>query len=85
MLSRRTYLVLHILLGSIGGRGEKFVDGGVCVCVWKGGGGGGERDGEGCNPPVRFVCQRLMLNLHRLTLVSCILNHDLLLLLSATL
>ena len=33
VLSLLTYLVLHILLGSFGGRCEEFVDEGVCVCV----------------------------------------------------
>ena len=30
-------VVLHISLGFSGGRGEKFVDEGVCVCMEKGG------------------------------------------------
>ena len=42
VLSLLTCLVFHILLGSFGGRGEKFVDECVCVCVGEGGGGGGE-------------------------------------------
>ena len=46
----------------------------MCVCV-EGRAGG---DGEGCNLSVCFVCQRLM------SKVSCILNHDWLLLLSST-
>ena len=29
----------HFVLGSLGGRGENFVDGCVCVCVFLGGGG----------------------------------------------
>ena len=33
VLSLLTCLVLHISLGSFGGRGEKFVDECVCVCV----------------------------------------------------
>ena len=50
----------------------------VCVCVC---------GGEGWivlwpNPPVRFVCQRLKLSIHRLTVFSCIFNPDWLLLLS---
>ena len=80
MSSLHTYLVLHILLGSFGGRGENFVDESVRVCVE----GGGEVCIT-CNSPVRLVCQRLMLNFHQLTVVSCILNHDWLLLLSITL
>ena len=39
VLSLLTCLVLHISLGSFGGRGETFMDECVCVCV---GGGGVE-------------------------------------------
>ena len=53
----------------LGGMGELFW--GECV-----------HDGDG---PVRFVCQRLKLNLHRLTVLSCIFNSDWLLLLSTIL
>ena len=34
MLSLITCSVLHISLGSFGGRGENFVDERVCVCVY---------------------------------------------------
>ena len=47
MLSLLTYIVLHISLGSFGGRGETFVDEGVC------GGGLAGGDGEGYNSPLR--------------------------------
>ena len=72
MLSLLTCLVLHISLGSFGGRGEKFMDECLCVC----GGGGGDR----LYPAVRFVGQRL-----KLTVFSCILNPDWLLEISNTL
>ena len=55
VLSLITYLVSNISLGSFGEKGEKFVD--EAVCVWRGGRG----DNGGCNPSVRFDCQRLML------------------------
>ena len=38
MLSLLTCLVLHISLGSFGGRGEKFMDECLCVRVCVGGG-----------------------------------------------
>ena len=76
MLSLLTCLVLHISLGSFGGMGEKFMD--ECLCVgWGGGGGGGV---DRLYPPVRFVGQRL-----KLTVFSCILNPDWLLVISTTL
>ena len=60
-------------LGSFGGRGEKIMD--ECLCG--GGVGGGV---ESLYPAVRFVVQRL-----KLTMFSCILNPDWLLVMSTTL
>ena len=69
MLSLLTCLVLHISLGSFGGRGEKFMDECLCVC-------GGDRFYHA----VRFVGRRL-----KLTVFRCILNPDWLLVISTTL
>ena len=72
MLSLLTCLVLHISLGSFGGRGEKFMN--ECLS----GDGAGEMDR--LYHAVRFVGLRL-----KLTVFSCILNPDWLLVISTTL